>query len=63
MDLSSGAMTNRLDRMEEAGLIRRWPDPGDRRKVVVEPTDHGRETYRRTVSVQGREGGGACRRA
>src|SRR3954467_8229760 len=25
--LSSGAMTNRLDRMEKAGLVRRVPDP------------------------------------
>jgi len=52
MELSSGAMTNRLDRMEEAGLVRRLPDPDDRRKVVVELTEHGRETYRRTVGVQ-----------
>ena len=52
MDLSSGAMTNRLDRMEEAGLIRRLPDPDDRRKVVVELTDHGRETYRSAVGAQ-----------
>src|SRR4029450_1147928 len=27
--LSTGAMTNRLDRLEQAGLIRRRPDPGD----------------------------------
>src|ERR671911_1301785 len=27
MGLSSGAMTNRLDRMETVGLIRRIPDP------------------------------------
>ena len=52
MELSSGAMTNRLDGMERAGLIQRLPDPGDRRKVVVELTEHGRETYRRTVGVQ-----------
>jgi DNA-binding MarR family transcriptional regulator len=52
MELSSGAMTNRLDRMEEAGLIRRLPDPGDRRKVVVELTARGQETYRSAVGVQ-----------
>jgi DNA-binding MarR family transcriptional regulator len=52
MELSSGAMTNRLDRMEAAGLIRRLPDPGDRRVVVVELTSRGQETYRNAVVVQ-----------
>jgi DNA-binding MarR family transcriptional regulator len=52
MELSSGAMTNRLDRLEQAGLVRRLPDPDDRRRVVVELTDHGRETYRNAVGVQ-----------
>jgi DNA-binding MarR family transcriptional regulator len=52
MDLSSGAMTNRLDRMEEAGLIRRLPDSNDRRSVVVEMTDHGRETILKAIGVQ-----------
>jgi DNA-binding MarR family transcriptional regulator len=52
MDLSSGTMTSRLDRMEEAGLIRRLPDPDDRRSVVVETTDHGRETILRAIGVQ-----------
>ena len=52
MELSSGAMTNRLDRMEEAGLIRRLPDPGDRRSVVVEVTEHGHETIQKAIGVQ-----------
>src|SRR6188768_3437722 len=36
--LSSGGMTNRLDRLESAGLIAREPDPGDRRGVVIRLT-------------------------
>ena len=47
-----GTLYRALDRMEQAGLLRRLPDPGDRRRVVVELTEHGRETYRRTVGVQ-----------
>ena len=45
LELSSGAMTNRLDRMERSGLIRRHPDPDDRRGVVVELTEDGRKAY------------------
>jgi DNA-binding MarR family transcriptional regulator len=40
--LSSGGMTGRLDRMEEAGLVRRRPDPSDRRGVLIELTSKGR---------------------
>ncbi len=42
--LSSGAMTNRLDRLEEMGLVAREPDPSDRRGRLVALTDKGRET-------------------
>jgi DNA-binding MarR family transcriptional regulator len=42
LSLSSGAMTNRLDRLEAAGLIRRVADPRDRRGVLVELTDAGK---------------------
>ncbi len=33
--LSSGAMTNRLDRLEAMGLVEREPDPTDRRGRLV----------------------------
>ena len=55
MELSSGAMTNRLDRLEQAGLVRRLPDPRDRRGVIVELTERGRETYQRAVGVQAKK--------
>jgi len=51
-ELSSGAMTNRLDRMEEAGLVRRLRDPSDRRGVHVELTDKGKRAHRKSVQTQ-----------
>jgi DNA-binding MarR family transcriptional regulator len=51
-DLSSGAMTNRIDRLEQSGLVRRVPDPDDRRGVLVELTDTGRRTWEESVSAQ-----------
>ena len=39
--LTSGAMTNRLDRVERIGLIARRPAPDDRRSVQVELTPKG----------------------
>ena len=35
--LSTGAVTGVIDRLEEGGFVRREPDPGDRRKVIVVP--------------------------
>jgi DNA-binding MarR family transcriptional regulator len=51
-ELSSGAMTNRLDRLEAAGLVRRLPDPTDRRGVQVELTDAGHAAYEQSTSTQ-----------
>src|SRR5215203_7415387 len=52
VELSSAAMTNRLDRLEGAGLIKRVPDPSDRRAVQVELTKKGSALYARAVEAQ-----------
>ena len=52
MGLSSGAMTNRLDRLEESGMVRRLDDPNDRRAVLVEPTEAGHAAWDRAIRAQ-----------
>ncbi|MER8504844.1 MarR family transcriptional regulator [Mesorhizobium sp. M0904] len=39
--VTSGAMTNRLDRLEKSGLIKRGPHPDDRRGIIVQLTGKG----------------------
>lgn len=39
--ISSGAMTNRLERLTREGYVRRVPDPTDGRSVLVALTDEG----------------------
>jgi DNA-binding MarR family transcriptional regulator len=55
LGLSSGAMTNRLDRLESAGLLRRLPDPSDRRALKVELTEAGWQAWQDSVGVQARK--------
>ena len=55
LELSSGAMTTRLDNLEKAGLVRRLPDPSDRRGVIVELTEAGQDAYDSTVGLQARK--------
>ena len=52
LELSSGAMTNRIDRMERAGLVRRLPDPNDRRGVRVEMTEDGERVWLESTNAQ-----------
>ncbi len=40
--ISSGGMTDRLDRLERAGLVVRRPDPNDRRGKLIVLTDRGK---------------------
>ena len=42
MMVTSGTMTNRIDRLAEKELVRRIPDPEDRRGILVELTEQGR---------------------
>lgn len=41
--VSSGTMTNRIDRLAARGLVQRLPDPTDRRGVQVSLTPEGRD--------------------
>jgi DNA-binding MarR family transcriptional regulator len=54
LELSTGAMTTRIDRLEQMGLVRRLPDPDDRRGVVVELTEQGRKAWDSAADVQAR---------
>lgn len=42
--VTSGTMTNRVDRLAERGLVERSPDPNDRRGVIVTLTAAGKRT-------------------
>jgi DNA-binding MarR family transcriptional regulator len=47
--LSSAGITNRLDRLEQRGLVRRTRDPNDRRGVLVELMAEGRSILEQAV--------------
>jgi len=55
LDLSTGAMTNRLDGLEEHGLITRERATTDRRSVLVAMTPTGQETLVNAVEAAGKE--------
>ncbi|GGQ13391.1 MarR family winged helix-turn-helix transcriptional regulator [Streptomyces roseolilacinus] len=44
--VTSGAITNRIDRMEAKGLVERVRDDDDRRTVRIRLTEHGHEVTR-----------------
>ncbi|WP_448951379.1 MarR family winged helix-turn-helix transcriptional regulator [Labrys neptuniae] len=48
--ISSGGMTNRLDRLERAGLVERRPDPGDRRGKLIALTEVGKRVIDETIA-------------
>lgn len=49
--VTSGAMTNRIDRVEALGLVERRPDPDDRRAVRVRLTPAGRALADRAIKA------------
>ncbi len=55
--VTTGAMTNVLDRLEEAGLIRRVRNPADRRSVILEATDDGVALWYAAVNELGEQEG------
>lgn len=50
--LSSGAMTNRVDGLEERGFVRRRRDKRDRRGVVVSLTASGRRAIDKAIQLR-----------
>lgn len=49
--LSSAAMTSRIDRLEEAGLVARSPHPEDRRGIRVALTAKGKELIEQALAA------------
>ncbi|MDR0345764.1 MAG: MarR family transcriptional regulator [Nocardiopsaceae bacterium] len=49
--ITTGAMTARLNRLERAGLIRRVPDPADRRAVLIRLTRQGVSKARQALGA------------
>ncbi|GAA1537342.1 MarR family transcriptional regulator [Actinomadura kijaniata] len=43
VNLTTGSASRMIDRLVAAGCVRRVPDPDDRRRVLIEPTQEGLE--------------------
>jgi DNA-binding MarR family transcriptional regulator len=56
--LTSGAVTRVIDRLEQAGFVRRVPDPTDRRRVIVEAVP---EKVAQVQSTLNRVGGASAK--
>jgi DNA-binding MarR family transcriptional regulator len=49
--ISSGSMTNRIDRLEKIGFVRRTANPADKRGTLVTLTLKGLEVIDRAVTA------------
>lgn len=59
--LSTGSMTTLLDRLEDRGIIRRRPRPGDRRGLLVEiAEEHQKESGSLVSGIQRAQSSLAC---
>ncbi|MCE0495897.1 MarR family winged helix-turn-helix transcriptional regulator [Vibrio salinus] len=47
--IDNSAITRMLDRLEKKELIKRIPDPNDRRSILVELTQKGKDVTKRTI--------------
>jgi DNA-binding MarR family transcriptional regulator len=53
--MSPSGITGRLDALEKRGFIRRLPSSSDRRKVIVELTEKGRQAWLSTFAPETNE--------
>ena len=53
LGVSGAGMTGRLDGLEKAGWVQRTASPDDRRRVVVEITRSGADTWRKAMAMRG----------
>lgn len=51
-DLSNGAMTNRVNKLQAKGLVRRQPDKSDRRIVIVTLTTKGKSIIDKAIQYR-----------
>lgn len=49
--VSSGTMTHRIDRLEQANLVKRNPDPRDRRGTLIQLTNNGFNMIEKAVEA------------
>ena len=53
--VTSGTVTNQTDRLEKLGVVRRVPDPDDRRSMLVQLTPKGRKLVDQAVDLTVRQ--------
>ncbi|WP_265521091.1 MarR family winged helix-turn-helix transcriptional regulator [Oerskovia flava] len=57
LDVAPRSITSKVDDAEDAGLVRRIPDPTDRRATLVELTDEGRAVVEEIGAARADEAG------